>query len=266
MPFRGKIKKAEPGPPPGVSLSEWDKHLNRGSGRLKKADFPMGAGPEDWDAVGTSGQIAQENGASKAKSDEKEKDGDLFGGDGTQLMPHLRRIHKMGHVKRASPGDDIADMVEAQAASDMSGLPMPLQGLSPAIAKLLFVDRNKRRLEEMQQTLLEDALMRALLKQGHVVPREKLAQGEFEYADVGPTAGERGPRVTWQIPKLKRAAGLDQEKGLDEPEEGTDPPAAFPQPKGRLEALTRSQGPLKKVSEVSYRAFLDEIWKMGSGR
>jgi hypothetical protein len=316
-------------------LSDWDKHLNRGPGRLKKADFPMGAGPEDWDAVGTSGQIARENGASKATSDEKEKAGDVFDSDGTQIMPHLRRIHKTGHVKCASPGDDLVDMVEAQAAADMSGLPpMPTQGLSPVIAKLLFVDRTKRKLEEMQQSLLEDALMRTLLKQAdHVVPREKIAasallketgrmavgaipggviggalgrvigsrlgnadlgtilggglgfgtgtylavrpktrgdkkktaQGEFEYADTGPNAGEGSPRVSWQMPgKLKRAAGLDQEKGLDEPEEGTDPPAAFPQPKGRLEALAASQGPLKKVSQASYRALLDELWKLGA--
>ena len=197
-----KVKQAEPPPPKGVSVQEWDKILSKGPGKLKKADFPNAAGPEDWDAVGVSPFKKDEPCTSKDKSDAKKEKisqgDDLFGGDGTKLMPYLRSIHKMGHV----------------------------------------------------------------------VSIQKLAQGDFEYADLGPNAGERqqtAPSV-WKMPGklMKRSAGLDQEKNLDDQERGTDPPAPMPQPiDERLKTLAKERGPIKKFSQVSYRALLDELQKIG---
>jgi len=188
-PKKGKIKKAEPGPPPGVSMQDWDRILQKGPGKIKGADFPNSAGPEDWDAVGDSPWKQGEPKVSKDKV--SDFDDSAFGGDGTRIMPNLRAIHKTGHV----------------------------------------------------------------------VPREKTAQGEFEYADLGPNAGTGGVHVSWQMPgKLKRSAGLDQEENLDDAQRGTDPPAPFPQPPDqRLKTLAQERGPIKKLSQVSYRSFLDEL-------
>jgi hypothetical protein len=97
----GKIKKAEPGPPKGVSLEEWDRVLQRGA--AKTADFPNAAGPEDWDAVGDSPWKQGEPKDSKDKLDEKkEKGSQYFDGDPVkELMPYMRGIHKIGHIKQA---------------------------------------------------------------------------------------------------------------------------------------------------------------------
>lgn len=44
--------------------------------------------------------------------------------------------------------------------------------------------------------------------------RLKTAQGDFEYADLGPNAGEMGPRVSWKMPgKLKRSGYTEQNEG-----------------------------------------------------
>lgn len=64
----GKIKLAEPPPPEGVSTKEWDRHLAGKPGKVKSAD-----GVDD-----------------------------IEGGDPMKLMPALRAIHKMGHIKQAS--------------------------------------------------------------------------------------------------------------------------------------------------------------------
>jgi hypothetical protein len=101
--------------------------------------------------------------------------------------------------------------------------------------------------------------LRAIHKMGHVIPREKTAQG-FEYADLGPNT-DRGVHVSWQMPgKVKRSAGLDQEENLDDAQRGTDPPAPFPQPPDqRLKVMARERGPIKKLAQATYRAFLSEL-------
>jgi len=268
---KGKIKKAEPGPPKGVSVKEWDRILQRGPGKIKKAEFPNAAGPEDWDAIGDSPWKQGEPKLTKEKATDGKKEkvsgGDPFDGDGSALGPDLRRIHKLGSGSYPMDAEEMGEAADEQAAMDMAGLPIPTQGrISPALARALFVMRPQQRVQQIQEALMEEELMRrALGKLGHVVPREKLAQGEFEYADLGPNAGEGAPHVTFKMPgKLKRSSGLDQEQNLDEPQRGTEPPAAFQQPPDiRLQQLARKQGPIKKIARASYVALLDELGKLG---
>lgn len=242
-------------------------------GKIKKAEFPNAAGPEDWDTIGDSPWKQGEPKLTKEKATDGKKEklsqgvDDIEGGGGERLMPQLRAIHKFGSGSYPMDAEEMGEAADEQASMDMAGLPMPTQGrISPALARALFVMRPRQRVQQIQEALLEEELMRrALGKIGHVVPREKLAQGEFEYVELGPNAGEGAPHVTFKMPgKLKRSAGLDQEQNLDEPQRGTEPPAAFHQPPDiRLQQLARKQGPIKKIARASYVALLDELDKLG---
>jgi hypothetical protein len=183
-------------------------------GKVKKSEFPISAGPEDWDALHNTPGKDHGNLPSRDKSDiRKEKIGDMdsiddfLGGDGTRLVPLLRSIHKLGTL----------------------------------------------------------------------IPLNKVAQGDFEYADLGTNAGEpvSSSPTAWKYPGklIKRSAGLDQEKYLEDQEPGTDPPAAFPQPKDKnklayslekLKDLVDQKGKIEKISQISYTSFLDELNKVAS--
>lgn len=186
---KGKIKKAEPAPPKGVSVKEWDRILQRGPGKIKRSEFPNAAGPEDWDSVGVSPWKQDEPRISRDKAAiKKESQGgtveDIETGDPQRLMPDLQRIHKLGHVKQAT-GDAMLDpgvMADAQALADIQAMNLPpgfspTGRISPEMAKMLFVLSNRRRLQQIQQGLLEEELMRhALGKIGHVAPLAKTAE------------------------------------------------------------------------------------------
>ena len=182
-----RVKEAEPGPPPGISVARWDRILQRGP--EKAAAFPNAAGPEDWDTVGDSPWKRDQPNLTREKAEIKEKQSqggtveDIETGDPRQLMPHLRAIHKIGHVKQAAGDADLdpGEAADAQAEADIQSMGLPPgfspQGyIPPALAKLLFVIRPQQRLQQIQEGLLEEALMRrALGKIGHVLPMEKAA-------------------------------------------------------------------------------------------
>jgi len=223
---------------------------------------------------------------------------DIEGGDPTKLMPQLRAIHKMGHRISKTAAGVFPGMLPGMAGQDpeldalmqrqmemtqypeleysgaddsidlggLGAMSTPTQGLiSPAMAREMFVRPTQRAVAEINVRLMREELMRqALGKYGHIISREKVAQEE--YAETGPNAGQGAPHVSWQMPgKLKRSAGLDQEHmNLDDQEKGTDPPASFSQPtEDRLTVMARERGPIKKISQVSYRALLDEFQKLG---
>lgn len=188
MPFRSSSQRRWMHSQKPALAARWEKETPSGSalpehapkrpGKVKKADFPNAAGPEDWDSTGVSPWKQGEPKHSKDKLDEKKEKtsqgDDPWGGDGTKIMPYLRSIHKMGHIKRAddatewdrSPGRD----AEEEVAQLMAGMPRGVgKTLTPAEARMLFVDIPKHRLQVIQERLIEEALMRkALGKIGHV--------------------------------------------------------------------------------------------------
>lgn len=109
-------KRAEPPPPKGVSSKEWDKILQPGPAKSGKEKTSLG----DWTEIGpvgnrspkvrfkTSGFEPEEYSPDEQGPQESRRDTKKYAdygpeqGDPMKLMPHIKRIHKIGHVKTAA--------------------------------------------------------------------------------------------------------------------------------------------------------------------